>query len=80
MVRILLQQARRDRVTLPIWILGTALLLATTATAVASEYGDAQERAGILAVALATPALLALRGIESQGAGTQTAFTGHFEQ
>jgi ABC-2 type transport system permease protein len=63
MVRILLQQARRDRVTLPIWILGTALLLATTATAVASEYGDAQERAGILAVALATPALLALRGI-----------------
>jgi len=27
MFRILLQQVRRDRLTLPIWILGTALLL-----------------------------------------------------
>ena len=63
MVRILLQQARRDRVTLPIWILGTALLLTTAATAVGSEYGDVTDRRGILAVALATPALLALRGI-----------------
>ncbi|HTL41562.1 MAG TPA: polyketide antibiotic transporter [Pseudolysinimonas sp.] len=63
MVRILLQQARRDRITLPIWILGTVLLLTTAATAVGSEYGDVTDRAGILAVALATPALLALRGI-----------------
>jgi ABC-2 type transport system permease protein len=63
MVRILLQQARRDRVTLPVWILGTTLLLTTAATAVGSEYGDRTDRAGILAVALATPALLALRGI-----------------
>lgn len=63
MFRILVQQVRRDRITLPIWILGTALLLTVSAQSVLSEYGDAEGRAGILAVALATPALLALRGI-----------------
>ena len=63
MFRILRQQVRRDRITLPIWILGTVLLLATAANSVVQEYGDAEGRAGILSVALATPALLALRGI-----------------
>ena len=63
MVRILLQQVRRDRLTLPIWILGTALLLTVSAASVINEYGDAEGRTGILTVALATPALLALRGI-----------------
>ena len=60
---ILLQQLRRDRVTLPIWILGTALLLTVVAASVVNEYGDVAGRAKILTVALATPALLALRGI-----------------
>jgi ABC-2 type transport system permease protein len=62
-IRIFLQQLRRDRVNLPIWILGTAALLAVAAASVGQEYGDAKGRASILAVALATPALLALRGI-----------------
>jgi ABC-2 type transport system permease protein len=61
-LRIFVQQLRRDRVTLPIWILGTAALMATAAASVGQEYGDAKGRASILAVALATPALLALRG------------------
>ena len=60
---LLLQQLRRDRLTLPIWILGTALLLTVSAASVVSEYGDAEGRESILTVALATPALLALRGI-----------------
>lgn len=61
MVRILLQQIRRDRLTLPIWILGTVALLAATANSVGALYsGDVTQ---ILTVALATPALLALRGI-----------------
>lgn len=60
---LVVQQLRRDRVTLPIWIAGTALLLTVSAASVVTEYGDAQGRAQILAVALATPALLALRGI-----------------
>ena len=63
MFRILRQQIRRDRLTLPIWILGTALLLVASANAVVNEYGDAEGRTAILQVALATPALLALRGI-----------------
>lgn len=63
MFRIILQQVRRDRLTLPIWILGTVLLLVASANSVVSEYGDAEGRAAILQVALATPALLALRGI-----------------
>ena len=62
-LRIFLQQVRRDRVNLPIWILGTAALLAVAAQSVGQEYGDEKGRASILAVALATPALLALRGI-----------------
>jgi ABC-2 type transport system permease protein len=63
MFRILLQQIRRDRITLPLWILGTVLLLVTSANSVVGEYGDADGRTAILQVALATPALLALRGI-----------------
>jgi len=63
MLRILLQQVRRDRLNLPIWVLGTVLLLAASANSVLAEYGDAEGRAQILQVALATPALLALRGI-----------------
>jgi ABC-2 type transport system permease protein len=63
MFRILLQQLMRDRLNLPIWILGTALLLVASANSVVSEYGDADGRTAILQVALATPALLALRGI-----------------
>jgi ABC-2 type transport system permease protein len=61
MICVLLQQVRRDRVTLPIWILGTVALLSVAAASVVSEYGDDLKQ--ILSVALATPALLALRGI-----------------
>jgi polyether ionophore transport system permease protein len=62
-LRMLAQQARRDRVNLPIWILGTVALLAVAVASVGKEYGDVAGRAEILRVALATPALLALRGI-----------------
>lgn len=61
MFRILLQQIRRDRLTLPIWILGAVLLLTVTANSVGTLYGSNGSQ--ILTVALATPALLALRGI-----------------
>lgn len=61
MLRVLALQARRDRVILPIWILGTAGLLTVTGLAVVREFGDSVQE--LLTVALATPALLALRGI-----------------
>lgn len=63
MLPVLLQQLRRDRIVLPIWILGTAALLAVSAASVVGEYGDAAGRTQILTIALATPTLLALRGI-----------------
>jgi len=63
MIAVLLQQVRRDRIVLPIWVLGTAALLTVSAASVVSEYGDAEGRTQILTVALATPALLSLRGI-----------------
>ncbi len=62
MIRLLRLQARRDRVILPVWVLGIAALLLASAQSVQSTYGDAAERAKVLALALATPALLALRG------------------
>lgn len=63
MLLVLLQQVRRDRLVLPTWVLGTAALLAVSAASVLTEYGDVQGRRTILTVALATPALLALRGV-----------------
>ncbi len=63
MLPVLLQQLRRDRVILPIWIVGTVALLTVAAVAVGGEYGDAHGRAQILTLALGTPTLLALRGI-----------------
>ncbi|HEV7741099.1 MAG TPA: hypothetical protein VGO65_01645, partial [Pseudolysinimonas sp.] len=76
MLRILLQQIRRDRVTLPVWILGTVLLLAVSASSLVKEYGDADGRTTILSVALATPALLALRGIPN---GDTLGSAAHFQ-
>ncbi len=75
MLLVLLQQIRRDRVTLPIWILGTVGLLAAAASAVVTQFDD-ESRAQILAVALATPALLALRGIPN---GDSIASAVHFQ-
>lgn len=60
MLRVLALQLRRDRITLPIWIVGIAALIAATSTAVKAEFADSIDE--LLTVALATPALLALRG------------------
>ncbi|TPX04165.1 polyketide antibiotic transporter, partial [Schumannella luteola] len=76
MLLVLLQQMRRDRIILPIWVLGTAALSAVTVAAAANEFGDATGRAQILAVALATPALLALRGIPN---GDELGSAVHFQ-
>jgi ABC-2 type transport system permease protein len=54
---------RRDRVTLSMWILGTALLALFAASAVGSTYDDEAERVGILRLAVDNPAILLLRGL-----------------
>lgn len=63
MIRVLGQQLRRDRVVLSIWIVAIAVLLAGSAAAVSTEFPGAAARAAVLKLGLATPSLLALRGI-----------------
>ncbi|MDP9026522.1 MAG: polyketide antibiotic transporter, partial [Actinomycetota bacterium] len=63
MIRLLALQARRDRVTLAIWVLAIAVLAAGSASAVATEFSGSVARAAVLKLGLATPSLLALRGI-----------------
>lgn len=62
-LRLLLTQVRRDRVILPIWIVSTGLLALVSALGVRSEIPTGTDRAGALRLVLATPSLLALRGV-----------------
>ena len=55
--------ARRDRVQLPIWIAGMAMLMYAAAAAVADEFPTEAERATALHAAGASPAVLVMRGI-----------------
>ncbi|TAJ49146.1 MAG: hypothetical protein EPO52_04955 [Herbiconiux sp.] len=64
---LLMQRIRRDRVQLPIWILGNGLLALFASVSVANSYGDPVERTGILLLATGSPAILLLRGLP-QGA------------
>jgi ABC-2 type transport system permease protein len=60
--RIMVLQLRRDRVTMAVWILGTALLALGSVAAVAKEYGTHAEQQTVLQLALANPSVLAFRG------------------
>lgn len=63
MRQVLALQARRDRLTLSVWIVGIALVLTGSASAVSTEFSDPAARAAVMQLGLATPSLLALRGI-----------------
>lgn len=54
---------RRDRVQLPIWILGTTAMLATSVSSIESTFPTEAERVSGLRTAATSPALLVLRGI-----------------
>ena len=62
-VGLLLVQARRERVLLPVWILSIAFLGFIIASAVATEFGDEAARTAIITVAGASPAFLFVRGL-----------------
>jgi ABC-2 type transport system permease protein len=62
-VRLVLFQGRRDRIVLPVWILGIALLGFAVAGAVATEFADVSDRATIINVAAVSPAFLFIRGL-----------------
>lgn len=60
---ILRFQLRRERVILPIWVIGITALFAASALAITREFGDEQQRAGVVAIAAGNPAFLFLRGL-----------------
>ncbi|OAE00970.1 polyketide antibiotic transporter [Arthrobacter sp. OY3WO11] len=77
-LRLLPFQARRDRVALPVWILGITLLSFATSTAVATQFGDEAAQVAILTLAAANPAFLFLRGLpDGTGVGAVVFFQGY---
>jgi ABC-2 type transport system permease protein len=77
MLRLVLFQARRDRVALPVWIVGITLLSFATSTAVATQFGDEAAQSAILRLAAANPAFLFLRGLpDGTGVGPVVFFQG----
>jgi len=63
MLRLLLFRARRDRLVVPIWVAATALLAYAGAAGVQTEFPTDADRSAVLQVAVATPSLLAIRGL-----------------
>jgi len=75
---LVLFQARRDRVTLPVWILGITLLSFATSTAVTTQFGDEAAQAAILTLAASNPAFRFLRGLpDGTGVGAVVFFQGY---
>jgi ABC-2 type transport system permease protein len=67
MLRLVLARLRRDRVILPIWIIATGLLALASASGVQTEFPTEADREAVIKVAVATPSLLALRGLPDGG-------------
>jgi len=66
---------RRERVVLPVWLLGTAALLAASGGAIAQEFGDEQARSAVVVLAAGNPAFLFLRGLpDGTGVGALVFF------
>lgn len=77
-LRLALFQTSRERVTLPVWILGITLLTFATSTAVVSQFGDEASQAAILTLAASNPAFLFLRGLpDGTGVGAVVFFQGY---
>lgn len=75
---LVLAQARRDRIVLPVWIMGIALLGFAVAGAVATEFADEADTAAIINVAAVSPAFLFVRGLpDGTGIGAVVFFQGY---
>ncbi|WP_368497009.1 ABC transporter permease [Herbiconiux sp. A18JL235] len=68
MITLLALRLRRDAVQLALWIVGAAGLALLSVGGIASSYGTEQNRADLLATAIANPVVLLFRGLPS-GAG-----------
>lgn len=67
MLRLILVRIRRDRIILPIWIVATGLLALASSSGVQTEFPTDADRETVIKVAVATPSLLALRGLPDGG-------------
>lgn len=77
-MRLALFQAVRDRATLPVWILGIALLGYATSSAVVTQFGDEGGRTAIITLAASNPAFLFVRGLpDGTGIGAVVYFQGY---
>lgn len=56
---------RRDRWQVPAWAVGTALLAYLSYVGVTQSYGTEDDRAGLLATAIANPVIMLFRGLPS---------------
>ncbi|MGX1160798.1 ABC-2 type transport system permease protein [Arthrobacter sp. SLBN-100] len=75
---LVLAQARRERVLLPVWILGIAFLGYAVANAVATEFAAEAARVAIINVAAVSPAFLFVRGLpDGTGVGAVVFFQGY---
>lgn len=70
---LLRQRLRRDRVQLPLWILGTAALAASAVGGVAQSFATATDRVTVLATVMANPVILMFRGLPSGSGEAQAA-------
>ena len=62
---LLAQRLRRDRWQVPLWAVGTGLLALLTYVGVHESYGTEQDRAALVAAAIANPVILLFRGLPS---------------
>ncbi|UNK71335.1 ABC transporter permease [Microbacterium sp. H1-D42] len=72
-LHLLRQRLRRDRVQLPLWILGTVALAASAVGGVVESYGDLDGRITVLATVMANPVILMFRGLPSGSGEAQVA-------
>lgn len=76
-LRLTLVILRRDRRQLVLWVAGISALVLATSTAIVTEFADEAERASIIALAVANPAFLFLRGApDGTGIGAVFFFQG----
>ena len=65
LIALMGQRVRRDWVQVLLWSIGTALLALASYVGVSDAYGSEQDRASLLAAALANPVILLFRGLPS---------------
>ena len=62
---LLRQRIRRDRLQVPLWVVGTALMALAGYAGVSQSYATLADRQNLLAAALANPVILLFRGLPS---------------